>query len=270
MTIVSAFMIPTSPLPYVQRDNPPWGRLADAMEEAGRRLEASKPDSIVIYSTTWNAVLDQLWQTRPHISGLLVDQNWHEFGELPYDIHIDVELAEAAIDGANAKGIKSKPVDYDEFPIDTGTIIASNFLNPGNKRPLMIASNNLYHDWDKTEVLGGVSAAAADKLGKRVAVVVAGGLSGSFERHTIDIREDKIADAGEDAWNKKILSLIEQGDPEALLAQCPAYAKEAKVNMGFKPLAFVKGALGDRFAGGEVLAYEPVYGAGAGVIEFSV
>ena len=60
MPVVSAFLIPGSPLPYVQRDNPPWGAMADAMDAAGKALAASKPDTIAIYSTQWLAVLDQL------------------------------------------------------------------------------------------------------------------------------------------------------------------------------------------------------------------
>ena len=69
MSVVSAFLVPGSPLPYVQRDNPPWGEIANAMETAGKALAASAPDLIVIYSTQWIAVLDQLWQTRVGLAG---------------------------------------------------------------------------------------------------------------------------------------------------------------------------------------------------------
>ena len=41
MSVVSAFLVPGSPLPYVQRDNPPWGEIAGAMETAGKSLVAS-------------------------------------------------------------------------------------------------------------------------------------------------------------------------------------------------------------------------------------
>jgi 2-aminophenol/2-amino-5-chlorophenol 1,6-dioxygenase alpha subunit len=270
MTIVSAFMIPGSPLPYVQSDNPPWGRLADAMKKASKSLAASKPDTIIVYSTSWFAVLDQLWQTKPHLKGVHVDENWHEYGDLPFDIHIDTELAEQSILNANNAGIKSKGVNYDQFPIDTGTIVASNFLNPGNKLPLMLASNNLYHDWKRTEALGQISAKAADQLGRRVAIVVIGKLSGAFFRQNINISEDEIASRQDDQWNKKMLDLLSQGQMEEFFETCPQYAQEAKVDMGFKHMAFLKGALGEKLSGGKVLAYEPLYGSGGAVIEFSV
>ena len=270
MTVVSAFMIPGSPLPYVQPDNPPWGRLADAMKVAGESLLASEPDAIVVYSTSWLAVLDQLWQARPHLSGLHVDENWHEYGDLPFDIRIDVELAEAAIQGATDAGIKSKGVNYDQFPIDTGTIVAANFLNPGNKLPLMIASNNLYHDGARTEALGQISANAANQLGRKIAVIVIGKLSGAFFRHNIDISDDKVASEQDDRWNRKMLNLLAAGEMDEFFDSCPRYAQEAKVEMGFKHMAFVKGAAGEQLSGGKVLAYEPLYGSGGAVVEFSV
>ena len=84
-------------MPYVRRDNPPWGALAAAMETAGASLARSNPDTIIVYSTQWIAVLDQLWLTRPHVEGLHVDENWHEYGDLPYDITIDTELTETIL-----------------------------------------------------------------------------------------------------------------------------------------------------------------------------
>lgn len=270
MTVVAAFLVPGSPLPQVRRDNPPWGALADAMDAAGQALAEAAPDTIIVYSTQWIAVLDQLWQTRPHLKDVHVDENWHEYGELPFDITIDTALAEAAISATNAAGIKSKGVDYDKFPIDTGTIVASNFLNADKKRPLVITSNNVYHDWAMTGTLGRIAAEEAEKLGRKIAVVGVGGLSGSFFRHEIDIAEDRIAAEEEDAWNRKILALMERGAVEELVAACPDYASQAKVDMGFKHFAFVLGAIGGSFSGAKVHGYGPLYGAGGAVVEFGL
>ncbi len=268
MTVVSAFLIPGSPLPFVQRDNPPWGKMAEAMEAAGKALATSEADTIIVYSSQWIAVLDQLWQTKAHLQGLHVDENWHEYGDLPFDIKIDTELAEAAVTATNAAGIKSKGVNYDHFPIDTGTIVATKFLNVGNGLPLVITANNVYHDWQTTEKLGRLAAVEAEKLHRKVAIVGVGGLSGSIFRHTIDIAEDKIASEAEDKWNRKILSLMEKGEMTTLLKECPNYAAEARVDMGFKHFAFILGAIGGSFAGARVHGYGPLYGSGGAVVEF--
>lgn len=268
MSVVSAFLVPGSPLPYVQPDNPPWGILAQAMQAAGRSLAASAPDTIIVYSTQWIAVLDQLWQTRPHLEGLHVDENWHEYGDLPFAIDIDTELAERAAAAASEADIKSKGVNYDQFPIDTGTIVAANFLNPGNRLPLMITANNVYHDWQRTETIGHIAVEQAAGLGRKVAVVGVGGLSGSCFRNVIDIASDHIATEADDTWNRRILQFMEQGDVEGLNQACPQYAAEARVDMGFKHLAFLLGALGGTFAAATVHGYGPLYGSGGAVVEF--
>lgn len=44
------------------------------------------------------------------------------------------------------------------------------------------------------------------------------------------------------------------------------YAGQAKVDMGFKHMAFILGALGGGYSSAEVLGYGPVYGAGAAIV----
>lgn len=269
MAVVSAFLVPGSPLPYMQRDNPPWRKIADAMEAAGRALAKSRPDTIVVYSTQWIAVLDQLWQTRSVLEGVHVDENWHEYGDLPFSIRTDRILAELCIAHSAQAGIKSKGVDYDQFPVDTGTIVASHFLN-SDMRPMVITSNNVYHDWERTKQIGGVAMQAANELRRKVAVLAVGNLSGSFFRHPIAIKDDRIASEAEDQWNRKMLVLLEQGDIAGAEREAPRYAAEAKVDMGFKHFAFVLGATGGRIKRATVHGYGPLYGSGGAVVEFQL
>jgi 2-aminophenol/2-amino-5-chlorophenol 1,6-dioxygenase alpha subunit len=270
MSVVSAFLVPGNPLPYLNPNNPPWKPLADAYKAAGAALQASKPDVILVYSTQWIAVLDELWQTRKRVDGLHVDENWYEYGDLPFDMKIDVDLASACVEGSKAIGISSKGVDYDAFPIDTGTIVAAGFLNSGNVLPLVIAANNLYHDPATTAKLAQMAVEKAAEQKKRVAVVGVGGLSGTIFRKKIDIAKDHIASDADDAANKAMLALLEKGDKAALDAAIPGYAKGARVDMGFKHLSWIMGAIGDHYAGAKVHAYGPTYGSGAAVVEFKL
>ena len=266
MTIVAALLVPGSPLPQVARDNPPWGALAKAYEAAAVALAAHAPDTLIVYSTQWLAVLDELWLTRAHMQGEHVDDNWHEYGALPYDIRIDTALTAAILEATPAVGVRSKGVDYDGFPLDTGTIVANHFLNRDGRASLTVAANNLYHDWHTTEQLGRVAASQAEAMGRRVAVIGVGGLSGSFFRDTIDIASDHIASAAEDEWNRRMLGHLERGELDAFRAACPDYARAAKVDMGFKHCAFVMGALDWRCTGATVHGYGPLYGAGGAVV----
>jgi 2-aminophenol/2-amino-5-chlorophenol 1,6-dioxygenase alpha subunit len=269
MPVVSAFLVHGSPLPFLRPENPPWKALDTGYRAAAAALAASKPDVMAVYSTQWIAVLDELWQARPRSRGVHVDENWHEYGDLAFDIRADVELTKAIIAATPAFGVRSKPVDYDGFPIDTGTIIANNYLNPRGILPLVIAANNVYHDWQTTEKLAATAVACAESLGRRVALVAVGGLSGSIIREEIDLARDRIASKTDDAWNRRMLALIVAGNSKALAEACPKYAQEARVDMGFKHFAWILGGLGGRYLRAKVHAYGPCYGSGAAIIEFT-
>ncbi|TWT08627.1 tRNA U-34 5-methylaminomethyl-2-thiouridine biosynthesis protein [Reyranella sp. CPCC 100927] len=269
MPVVSAFLVPGNPLPLLKEDNAPWAALAQAARAAGDVLRQSKPDVLLIYSTQWIAVLDELWQTRPHSTGLHVDENWYAFGDLQMDLRADVALAKACIDAASAAGIRSKPVDYDGFPIDTGTIVANAFLNPGGKIPAVVASNNLYHDFAKTETLGKLAAAQANKHDKRAAVIAIGGLSASYFDRDIDISHDHIVNAADDQANRTLLEAMTRGGAGALRDAVGHYNGSAKGDMGMKHLAWLLGGVGD-FKRAVVHGYGATYGAGAAVVEFQL
>ncbi len=270
MSLVAAFLVPGSPLPYLRKDNPPWSALAAGYEKAARALAAARPDAVLLYSTQWIAVLDELWQESPRLQGVHVDENWYEFGDLPFDLHIDTELAHACIESANALGIRSKGVDYDEFPVDTGAIVASNSLDPGGGQRFVLAANNLYHDFETTQRIGTAAAEAAIAQGKRFAAVAVGGLSGTIFRDEIDIAGDRIASDEDDRWNRRVLNLLEKGETQEVERICADYAAEARVDMGFKHFAWIQGATGGRYYGARIHAYGPTYGAGAAVVEFKV
>ena len=269
MPVVSAFLMPGNPLPLLHAANPPWGKLAEAGRAAGKALQASKPEVLLIYSTQWIAVLDELWQTRPHSVGHHVDDNWYEYGDLEMDLRTDVPLATACVAAANTAGVSSRPVDYDAFPIDTGTIVANAFLNPGGSIPTVIASNNLYHDFAKTESLGRLAAGQAERLGRRVAVIAVGGLSASYFDSDIDIATDHIVNDEDDAANKMLLEVMSEGGAERLRRHIGEAVKTTKTDMGLKHLGWLLGGVGD-FGVATVHGYGPTYGAGAAVVEFQV
>jgi 2-aminophenol/2-amino-5-chlorophenol 1,6-dioxygenase alpha subunit len=270
MTVVAAFLVPGLPHPLLKPEIIPWSRIAAAGRKAGRVLAAARADVVAVYSTQWIAVLDQLWQTRPHLQGIHVDENWYEWGDLEFDIRVNVELADACIAGSSEHGLRSRAVNYDGFPIDTGTVVADRLLNPDRKLPLVITSNNIYHDWATTERLGRLVAETAKRQGKRIAFLGVGGLSGRMFRTRIDPREDRIAEPEDDRWNRRMLELMERGDIDSLRREAPSYVQEARADMGFKHLAWIIGALGGRFFGARVHGYGPLYGSGAAVVEFKI
>ena len=134
--------------------------------------------------------------------------------------------------------------------------------------PLTLTSNNLYHDAALTEQLGALAVEKANELGRKVAVVGVGGLSGTIFRENIELRNDRIATTEDDRWNRDILRLIERADVATLRQMLPDYAKATRVDMGFKHFYWLLGAIGGRWSGARVHGYGPAYGSGAAVIEF--
>ena len=267
--VVSAFLVPGSPLPYLKPDNPPWQPIAAGFEQARAALDRSRPDTLLVYSTQWMAVLDQLWQTRERCRGVHVDENWYEYGDLAFALTIDTALAHRLVEGTRALGITAKGVDYDGFPIDAGTIVAHAFLDPDKRYPLVIAANNLYHDYETTRRLGAMAAREAAHMGRRVAVLGIGHLSGSTFTREIDLADDRIANAADDEWNRRVLELMSAGEPRAVQELAGGAGASVRVDMGFKHFAWLAGAMSERWAGGATVhAYGPVYGSGAAVVEF--
>jgi len=264
--VIAAYLLPASPLLSLKRDEPRYAELVEAMGKVGRDLDRLRPDTLVVYSTRWYAVLDQLWQGRARMTGLHVDENWHELGEMRYDITTDVSLAKACVRAAQRRGLPSKLVDYAGFPLDSATLSANALINADGIMPTVVVANNLYHSFDQTRTLGEIVAAQATAQGKRVAVLVLGGLSGSEHRDQRPFSADAVANPGEDDWNRRILQLIAARDVDDLLRELPDFVSQARADMAFKHLGFALGALGGRLGATQVYAYGPQYGSGAAVI----
>ncbi len=264
--VVAAYLLPASPLLALLRQEARHAELVAGMQRVARDIEALRPDTLVIYSTRWIAVLDQQWQGRARMAGLHVDENWHELGAMRYDLTTDVSLARACVRAAQRAGIASKLVDHAGFPVDSATLAANALVNPEGTVPVLVVANNVYHDFARTRSLGELAAAQATAQGKRVVVLALGGLSGSEFRDARPFADDAIASPADDDWNRRVLKLIEARDVDALLRELPDFTAQARADMGFKHFAFALGALGGRLGSAQTYAYGPQYGSGAAVV----
>jgi 2-aminophenol/2-amino-5-chlorophenol 1,6-dioxygenase subunit alpha len=269
MPAVSAFLVPGSPLPLLRGDEPPYRPLRGALDDVAGRLADSRPDVLLVYSTRWIAVLDALWQTRPRLDGVHVDEVWHDLGDLPHDLRVDTDLAHACVAATNAMGLRAKGVDFEAFPVDTGTVVANALLNAGERPiPLVIAANNIYHDGPTTERLGALALSQAEHQGKRAAALAIGGLSTEFHRAEIELSDDHISDPAQDELNRRLLDLLAGGDTDAIRAFLPEFSDRARGDQHMKHLWWLLGASGG-IQGATLQAYGPDYGSGAAVMEFT-
>src|SRR5688572_13122103 len=107
-TIVKkAYIVPGQPHIYLAADrNKGWASLKANYERIAAEIaEMRDVDLIVAYSTQWFSVIGHLFQVDPHPKWLLVDQNWYEYGEIPYEFVIDPAFGNLYRDVAKRHGL---------------------------------------------------------------------------------------------------------------------------------------------------------------------
>ena len=263
--VLASYLVPG--LPHLVFGDSGWEALKAAYAQAAKNCQDKQPDVLVLYSAQWISVLGHSFQADPNPKGLHVDDNWYDMGDFPFSFHTDVSLTQAAEAETRADGFATKLVNYEGFPIDTGSLVALKYFNPDNKLPVVIVSSNIYCNQVDSYKLGQSLKRALDRSGKRVALINCSALSHRFLTTDIQPSEDHIASASDDEWNKKIIGLLEKGQYNDVIDQGEAYAKGANPEMMFKGHYWTMGAMGIPTKPANVLGYGPVWGTGAAVIE---
>ena len=198
-----------------------------------------------------------------------MDDDFHYLGSMPYKFKMDTEFAEKFRESAESRGLQSRTVSYDGFPIDTGSIVALKLLNPDNKIPACIVSSNMYANRAETIVLGKSARDAIGTQGRKAVVVVVSSLSNRMFTEHIDPAEDRIHSAKDDEWNKKILEFFGEGrleDLSQLSREIHGQIRVQKV-VAYKPAWWMSATMGQHNNyTGEVLAYEALHGSGGAVV----
>ena len=267
--VVLGLVVPAHPHPLLcPEKNPGWARLREAYEQARLIIEESEAEIILIYSTLWISIIGHQFQGLKNPEWVHVDHDFHYLGSMPYKFLIDTNFAENLCNSAKSRGLESRVVSYNGFPIDTGTVVALSLLNPDNRIPAGICSSNMYSNRAETIVLGKSANDAIKRSGKKVAVVVVSSLSNRMFTEPIKPHEDKIHSQKDDEWNRKILQFLDEGrleDVSQLSREIHQQIRVQKV-VSFKPMWWLAGVMGqhNNFSG-KVHAYEPVHGAGCAI-----
>lgn len=246
--------------------NTGYKTLNTAMKNLGEEFQRQGVKRILYYSTQWISVLGQSVQARANPNGIHVDENWYDIANLPFDFKVDTSLASEIVKDLSQAGYQTRAVDYQGFPIDTGTIVAESLINP-SKIPTSMFSCCVYSNYAETVKLGEILKTTLTKMDGPSAVVVVSSLSTRYFTTEIDYREDHIRTPEDDAANRKILALMNSGNWKEVATMRDSYCKTTKADMGLKALAFLEG-MGLTTANQtlETKAYEAIYGTGAAVM----
>jgi 2-aminophenol/2-amino-5-chlorophenol 1,6-dioxygenase alpha subunit len=271
MLVQKAYIVPGQPhILLAPEKNSGWDSLKRAYEKIGREIAESGAELLLLYSTQWFSVIGHLMQIDPAPKWVLVDQNWYQFGEIPYEFRIDPEFGKLYCALAKQAGMQAATVNYHGFPIDTGTVVALKLMNPNNAIPVSIVSCNIYAERDETRALGRLGRAAIDQYGKKTIVVCVTNLSNRYEVADIDPAHDKISSAKDDEWNRKILEMLGEGRLEDVAQVAREFAREANADMGFKAVWWLASLMGEHNRyDGKVHEYQPVWGTGCGIVELT-
>jgi len=250
--------------------NEGWGKLHRAYQAVGREIERSGAELILLYSTQWFSVIGHLFQVDPKPTWTLVDQNWYELGEIPYEFRVDPEFGKLYAQICKDHGMQAATVAYHGFPIDTGTVVALKLLNPDNAIPASVVSCNIYAEREETRALGYAARAAIEAYGKKTIVVVVTNLSNRYEVADIDPAHDRISSQKDDEWNRKILEMLGEGRLEDVAQVARDFAREANADMGFKAIWWLGAVMGEHNKyDGKVWEYQPVWGTGSAIVELT-
>jgi len=269
--IQRAYIVPGQPhVLLAAEQNEGWGALRRAYEAVGREIEKSGAELMLLYSTQWFSVIGHLFQTDPKPTWTLVDQNWYELGEIPYEFRVDPEFGTLYARICKEHGMQAATVAYHGFPIDTGTVVALKLLNPNNAIPASIVSCNIYAEREETRALGYAARAAIEAYGKKTIVVVVTNLSNRYEVADIDPAQDRISSQKDDEWNRKILEMLGEGRLEDVAQVARDFAREANADMGFKAIWWLGAVMGENNKyDGKVWEYQPVWGTGSAIVELT-
>jgi 2-aminophenol/2-amino-5-chlorophenol 1,6-dioxygenase subunit alpha len=269
--VSKAYIVPGQPHPLLAPEkNAGWGKLRAAYEAVGREIERSGAELLLVYSTQWFSVIGHLFQVDPKPAWTLVDANWYEFGEIPYEFRIDPAFGKLYAQICKDRGMQASTVAYHGFPIDTGTVVALKLLNPNNTIPASVVSCNIYAERDETRALGMAGRTAIDIYGKKTIVVCVTNFSNRYEVAEIDPANDRISSQKDDEWNRKLLEMFGEGRLEDVAQVARDFAREANADMGFKAIWWLAAVMGEHNRyDGKVWEYQPVWGTGNAIVELT-
>ncbi len=273
--VLKSYVVPGLPhLLLCPEKKPQWQRLNDAFKKVKEEIKDLGPDLILIYSSYWFSILGHQFQANANPKWTLVDEEWHELGSIPYEMIIDTSFALENKACAQKRGLHARAIDYEGFPIDTGSVVASKLLNPDNKFKTAIVSSNVYSDRAETVVLAKSSLDTLKKQGKKTVVVLVSSLSNRYLEEPLDFtKPERIHSQKDEEWNLEFLKFLSQGRLEDASQLSRQFHKEARVTkkvVAFKPYWWLSTMMGEtNTLKGEVMAYEPIHGTGAAVVSFT-
>ena len=235
------------------------GKTRVAMEELGRRFNATSPDvTVVLTPHNIHVVRAMSVVLAGTVAGTL------EGGAAPISLRlpVDRDFASAIASAVGDAGVSMVSVSYGAndtaaavFPMDWGTQVPLHFMGGRDDppKPVVMIAPARDLSWDAHVTAGGAIAKAAQTSGKRVALIAS-----CDHGHAHDANGPYGFSPASREFDDRVVDLVKRDALGELLRFDPAFVAEAKAD-SFWQMLMLHGAIGDRWHG-EFLSYEaPTY-----------
>lgn len=233
-----------------------------AMTALAQDLKAAQPQSLLLISPHGASHPDAMGIFR----GTESWGNFIEWGAPRLDYHFDNdgELALAIKEEAEALNVPVRDIGSQSYELDHGALVPLFFLQPAiHDVPLV----PLTFSWRPLEAhlrFGQALRRAAERLGRRVALIASGDLS-----HRLIPEAPAGYDPQGEVFDRRIAQAVASLDKDALLGLDPELIERAG-ECGLRSIAILLGALEGLPAQAKVLSYEGPFGVGYMVASITV
>ncbi len=280
-SIVAGVLAPHPPH-LVYAENPPqnepraecgWEVLRWGYERLRADLAKIEHDVLVVLSPHWQTYVGTHLLGVDHFKGLSVDPIFPNLFRYHYDMNVDVALAEAIHEEAQADGLVSKMMRNPDFRVDYGTIVSCHLTDPEWKRPIVALSScrsAAYYNIDvmqaQARALGAATRRAVERSGKRVVLLSSNSLS---HRHFTteppipeDMSHEHVESHGQYLWDMKLIRMMKEGRTSELIDLMPDFTTQAIAETDAGSLTWMLSAMRCPDWGARVYAYGNVIGTG--------
>jgi len=287
--ILAGFLAPHPPH-LVYGENPPqneprseggWEILRWAYETVRKRIEQLQPDVLLVHSPHWITSVGHHFLGVPHLEGRSVDPIFPNLFRYQFSLDVDVELAQACCEEAQARGLVSKMMRNPKFRVDYGTITTLHMVRPQWDIPVVgISANNSPYYLDTKEglgemdVLGRATRAAIERTGRRAVLLASNTLSHWHFHEEPDLPEDMSKEHPERydgyKWDMRMIELMRRGRMQEVFTLLPQFIDEAFAEVKSGAFTWMHAAMHYPELAAKFYGYGTVIGTGNAVMEWDL
>ena len=265
MALAGAFIVPHPPLivPAVGRGQEKQvAKTLESYQEAGRRIAALKPDTVIITSPH-SIMYSDYFHISPGKSAR-GDLGQFRAKDVSFRVDYDEEFVEELERCAERSAVEAGTLGEKDPRLDHGTMVPLHFINEhytGYKlvRIGLSGLSNTEH-----YRLGRCIARTAEKLNRRIVFAASGDLSHK-------LKEDGPYGFAEEGvrFDEEVTRAMKEGNFLSFMEFTPDFC-EAAAECGLKSFIILAGALDGKSVQADFLSYEGTFGVGYAVCEFRI